>query len=169
MNDPARAAHTSREHVLSLAAISLLFLIVFGPALRAQFYIVEDHFLLTGLDWGISDWLVRIRADIEGYQRVRPAYWVYIALAGRVFGASPHLWHAATIAWGILSSYLFYLALRRLGADRLSGAVFVLLFVLGASHNTVWIALIPQETTGMVPAAVAVWSIVYAAGRLRPA
>ena len=73
----------------SLAAISLLFLIGFGLALRAQFYIVEDHFLLTGLDWGISDWLLRIRADIEGYQRVRPAYWVYIALAGRVFGASP--------------------------------------------------------------------------------
>jgi putative flippase GtrA len=153
------------EYVLIFAAIVGMFMLLFGPALLAKFYIIEDHLLVDGRLTGISDFVSRIVSDIQGFQRVRPAYWLYITLCGKLFGTNPHLWHAAAILWGVLTCYLFYIALRKIGADMASSFVFVLLLVLSGNQNWIWLNLIPQETIGMLFTAVAVWGIVFAAQR----
>jgi hypothetical protein len=150
------------ESAVVFAAIVGLFLALFGPALRAGFYVIEDHLLLVGREWSPANWGTRIFADIETFQRFRPAYWIYIAVGDHVFGSNPHLWHAATMLWGVLTCYLLYESMRRIGADVVSAAVFVLLLIVG-SNNWIWLNLIPQETTGMLLASVAVWAIVRAA------
>lgn len=163
----APLALSRKEIVISLAAITAFFMLVFASVLRAQFYVVEDHILLVGRDWSLTEWWMRITGDIEAFQRFRPGYWIYIAIAGHVFGTNPHLWHAGTLGCGVLAAFLLYLALRRLGTDRLSGSVFVAMFAVGASHNWVWINLIPQETTGTVASALVIWLIADRAGKPR--
>ena len=135
---------------------------LFGPALQAKFYIIEDHLLVDGRIAGISDWMIRIVSDIQNFQRFRPAYWLYIALGGKLFGTNPHLWHTAAILWGVLTCYLLYIALRKIGADIASSFVFVLLLVLSGNQSWIWMNLISQETIGMLLTAVAVWAIVLA-------
>ncbi len=80
-------------------------------------------------------------------------------LGGKLFGTNPHLWHAATLVWGVFTCYLFYIFLRKIGADMASSFVFVLLLVLSGNQNWIWLNLIPQETMGMLLTAVAVWAI----------
>ena len=62
-----------KESVMVLIGIAFLFLFLFGPVLGAKFYIIEDHLIVTGCSWGISDWTGRIAVDINVYQRFRPA------------------------------------------------------------------------------------------------
>jgi hypothetical protein len=164
VTQPARAVVTvtRQARITALALISCLFLIVLGSALRAEFYVIEDHLLVVGRHWGLAAWLSRITADAEVFQRVRPGYWLYVALGDHLFGVNPHLWHAAALAWGVLATYLLSMSLRRIGADWVSVAVFVLVLLLGGSQNWVWVSLIPQETTGMLMTAVAVWAMVLA-------
>jgi len=158
-----------KESLIVFMGIALLFLFLFGPVLGAKFYIIEDHLIVTGCSWGISDWATRIAVDINVYQRFRPAYWLYLAAGGVLFGTNPLLWHAATILWGVLTCYLFYVALRKIGADAISSLVFVLLLVVSGNQNWIWINLIPQETIGMLLTAIAVWAIVLASQRARAA
>ena len=156
-----------KESLIVLIGISGLFLFLFGPLLQAKFYIVEDRLLVTGLSSGISDWLTYIVVDIQGFQRFRPAYWLYRAASGPLFGTNPQLWHAATILWGVLTCHLFYIALRKIGADVVSSLIFVLLLVLSGNQSWIWINLIPQETIGMLLTAMSVCTIVLASHRPR--
>jgi hypothetical protein len=158
----------SKEYLLALVAIAGLFLLLFGPVLQAKFYVIEDHLLITERSWDISGWAARITGDIQSFARFRPGYWLYQAIGGLAFGVNPHLWHAATIVWGILTCYLLYIALRKIGADIVSSFIFVLLLVLSGNQNWIWINLIPQETIGMLLTALAVWAIVVASQRSRP-
>jgi hypothetical protein len=157
-----------REYLWVLMAIAGLFLSLFGRALQAKFYVVEDHILVAGSSWGIPGWVARITADIQDYARLRPVYWMYYAIGSLAFGVNPHLWHAATILWGVLTCYLFYVALRTIGADIVSSFIFVLLLVLSGGQNWIWINLVPQETIGMLLTATAVWGIAVASQRSQP-
>ncbi len=150
-----------------LIAIAVLFLFLFGATLRAQFYVIEDHLLVSERSWDLSNWVARITGDIQSFARFRPGYWLYHAISGVAFGVNPHLWHAAILVWGILTCYLFYVALRKVGADIISSFIFVLLLVLSGNQNWIWINLIPQETIGMLLTAIAVWAIVFASQRSR--
>ncbi len=151
-----------KESIIALTAIMGLFLFLLGPSLLAKFYIVEDHHLVQGASWGLSDWLGRIALDVQNFQRFRPAYWVYIALGCKLFGTNPHLWHAAVMLWGVLTCYLLYSAMRRIGADTRSTLVFVVLLVASGNQNWIWLNLIPQETMGTLLVAIAVSAIVSA-------
>jgi len=160
----SRSIVSRKEYIIALTVIISLFLILFGPALQAKFYIVEDHLLLEGKSRSILDWVTHIKNDIQLFTRFRPAYWIYIAVGNIFFGTNPHLWHAAAILWGVLTCYLLYIALRRLGADVASSFIFVLLLLSG-TQNWIWLNLIPQETIGMLLSAIAVWAIVFASQR----
>lgn len=156
---------SNTEHIVAFVSISGLFLLLFWQALLANFYIVEDHHLYDGHVTSLSDWIRRITIDIDGYQRFRPGYWLYIILGGKLFGTNPHLWHAAALSWGVFTCYFFYIALRKFGADIASSFIFVLLLVLSGNQNWIWFNLIPQETIGMLLTALAVWSIAHASQR----
>lgn len=153
---------SNTEYGLILSGILGIFLFLFGPALYAEFYIIEDHQLVDGRLMGISDLFNRIVGDINAFQRFRPGYWLYITLGGKLFGTNPHLWHAAAILWGVVTCFLFYITLRKIGADIASSTVFVLLILLSGNQNWVWLNLIPQETIGMLFTAIAVWAVVIA-------
>ena len=165
-NTPPKLAR--REYLWALMVIAGLFLSLFGRALQAKFYVVEDHILVAGSSWSISGWVARITGDIQSYARFRPGYWLYYATGSLAFGVNPHLWHAATILWGVLTCYLFYVALRTIGADIVSSFIFVLLLVLSGNQNWIWINLVPQETIGMLWTATAVWGIAVASQRSQP-
>jgi putative flippase GtrA len=157
-----------KEYSLTLIAIIFLFLFLFGPALYAKFYIVEDHLLPEGISRSLLDWLSFIESDIRLFARFRPAYWLYVAMGDLLFGVNPHLWHASIMLWGVITCYLFYIALRKIGADIASSFIFVLLLVLSDSQSWIWLNLIPQETIGMMFSAVAVWAIVLASSHDQP-
>ena len=160
-----RLTQPRTERLVILMAITGLFLFLFGPILQAKFYVIEDHLLVTERSWDLPNWVARIIGDIQSFARFRPGYWLYHAIGGLAFGVNPHLWHAATLVWGILTCYLFYAALRKIGADIISSFIFVLLLVLSGNQNWIWINLIPQETIGMLLTAIAVWAIVTASQR----
>jgi hypothetical protein len=159
-----RSTISRKEYILVLGVIVGSFVFLLGPALQAKLYIVEDHLLLEGKSRGILDWATHIKNDIHLFSRLRPVYWLYIAMGNLVFGTNPHLWHAATLLWGVLTCYLLYIALRRIGADVASSFIFVLLLLSG-TQNWIWVNLIPQETMGMLMSAIAVWAIVLASQR----
>ncbi len=161
------SAPSRKERFLVLAIIAGIFLFSFGPTLQAQFYVLEEHQLITERSWSIPIWATVIFGDIQTFARFRPAYWLYHAVGGLFLGADPHLWHAATVLAGILACYLFYVALRKIGADTISSIIFVALLALGGNQNLIWRNLITQEALGVLLTAVAVWSIVQASQRSR--
>lgn len=160
-----RSSVTRKESVLVFAAVAGIFLLLFGPALQAEFYAIEDHVLFRRGPSAISDWITRVMGDMQHFGRFRPVYWLYVAVGYLLFGTThPHLWHAAQILCGVLTCYLFYVALRRLGADIASSFIFVLLVVCGA-QNWIWLNLVPAETIGMLLTALAVYAITLASQR----
>ena len=158
----SKSSISSIEYFLIMAAIFGLFMFLFGPVLHAKFYIVEDHHWYSGAIEGFAGLWDRIFLDAQKFQRFRPGYWIYISLIGKMYGTSPHLLHATVILSGILTCFLFYISLRKIGADMASSSVFVFFLVLSGNQNWIWLNLIPQETMGMLLTAVAVWAIVNA-------
>jgi len=156
---------SGRERAIAFALIAAAFVIAFGPALRAQFYVVEDHLLIDGKNWGLLHLWDRTLSDLQNFQRVRPAYWLYVGVTGAFFGANPHLWHAAVLFIGTVTTWLNFITLRRLCASRLAASIFAALLVVGGGYNWIWVNLITQETIGLLVAAIAIWAIVAAAAR----
>lgn len=154
-----------KELFLILITFTSLFLFLFGPALQAQFYVLEEHQLITERSWDIPTWATSSIGDIQTFARFRPGYWLYRAVSGLFLDTNPHLWHVATMLLGILTCYLFYVALRKIGADIISSFIFVILLVLSGNQNLIWLNLITQEAVAMLLTAVAVWAIVQASQR----
>ena len=163
----SRSVITGKEYVLVLLAITCIFLFLFGPALQAEFYVVEDHTLFRRGSSAISDWVLHIVSDEQNFGRFRPVYWLYVATGDLLFGTHPHLWHAGQILCGVLTCYLFYVALRRIGADIASSFIFLLLVVLSGTQNWIWLNLVPNEPIGMLLTALAVCAITIASQRSR--
>ncbi|MBM3769919.1 MAG: hypothetical protein FJW27_01250 [Acidimicrobiia bacterium] len=139
-----------REGVAAFLLIATAFLLLFGSVLDAEFYVVEDHILFRRGPTAFGDWWTRVVQDVQAYGRFRPGYQAYVVLGFALLGPHPHLWHAAVLLCGSATCWFLYAALRTLGADVVSTAVFVLLVLLTGTQHWIWINLIPAETSGML-------------------
>jgi hypothetical protein len=133
-----------------MLAIGLLAL---GPALGAQFVLIDDHEILRltlpGSPPPLSQLAVLItQADLPA-GRLRPGYWAVRLTEAAVFGARPEAWHAFVLLLGLVTAGLLYATSRVLSVSLVPALLLGawLLVAPGVSAN--WVRLGTNETIGM--------------------
>ena len=150
----------SREEcALVFLAILGFFLFLFGPSIQAEFSVIEDHTLFGRSSYAIADWVAHIVGDVQFFGRFRPVYWLYVSMSYLLFGTNPKFWHIAALLWGILTCYMFYLSLRKFGADMASTFIFYIAPVLSGRQIGSGLVLSRRRQIGMLLTAMAVWAI----------
>jgi preprotein translocase subunit SecG len=150
------------EYALLLAALSGLFYFMFGNTFQAQFSLIDDHHFLHWALEETSFWDVAFRVDIQ-FGRFRPVYYFHRFAKFALFGTDPGAWYITTTSFGVLTCFLFYITVRKIGADILSSLLFFLLFTVTGHQSFIWYKLSTGETESMLLTSISVWAIANAA------
>lgn len=166
ISDKTWSGHQSRnlviEHVIILIILSGMFCFLFSSTFHAQFDVIDDHTILRISAMETSFWStawVLLSSWDFSIGRFRPVHTLFYATEIFFLGTNPGHWHIVTTGLGMLTCFLFYLAMRRIGVDILSSFTFVLLLSVTGSQNVIWYRLGPGETLGMLFTAISVWAI----------
>lgn len=149
------------EYTLVSIAFSLIFFILFNPALKAQFSLVDDHTILqiAASDQPLPKIIeAAFTSNLEA-GRFKPGHVLSPFIGLALFGTNPASWHLAIIGAGLLTGLFLYAAMRNLGMDILSSLFLILLFTVTGSQNSIWYRLLTGETWGILLTTVAVWAV----------
>lgn len=158
---------------LALGAVLAYVLVLLGPTLRAEFWMIDDHEIvkMLGPDGRVSVGEVPglLRQWVpERIGRFRPLYYTTKVMEAFAFGDRPWAWHASRVALACaVAAVVFFTAEGFVGP--VAAAVAALLFFHG-SHVELWARIGPAETYG-VPLTVFGLGLVIRAvrrGRWRP-
>jgi hypothetical protein len=159
--DP-RSRSAAIEYALVLLGLGGLFYFLFGGTFQSQFALIDDHWILNTLSQKASLWNL-IAGDIQNAGRFRPVYWAIYSAQIATSGANSHIWHITVTSLGVLTCFLIYIAVRKIGSDIPSSLVFILLLAVSGSQNVIWYRLGTNETQAMLLTAVSLWAVVNAA------
>lgn len=126
-------------------------LLSYTGTLNSGFHFIDDHEMVRidadldqkGFLPTISEWLQR---DLG--LRFRPFYYIHRVTSVQVFGTDFQALSLQNLGLAILTSWLLFMFVRRLGYSNVKSAVFSFMTLLGA-QAAIWWRLGPNETIGM--------------------
>jgi len=155
---PRAARLTSRwPTLLALLALAVWGLVVLGPALDAQFVLVDDHEILSLVPPVGAPPGTRPAIDVRGRVlvadpaagRFRPLFWAARLGEVAVFGDDAHAWHVTGLIQGLVAAGLLVGAARALGASGVEAGLLGAWLLAAPGVSSIWVRLGTNETLAM--------------------
>lgn len=170
------------QHGLSSTLLIVLIFAIFSPILSAPFWAVDEwevlqfssptllHPQMNLNRQGMAspdDFVRYIVTDFEGVARFRPVWHLVRFAEAALFGQNTSAWHAALLVMASVTAILIYAAGRTAGMGWLAALLIPIWMLVAGQANEVWWRVGPNETSGMVFLALAVFGGVKAATSTR--
>ncbi|MFN8379085.1 MAG: hypothetical protein U0452_10485 [Anaerolineae bacterium] len=171
------------QHGLATVLLVTLIFVLFSPILYAPFWAVDEWEVLQfsspellhpqmnlnrqGMD-SLDDYVRYIVNDFQTGGRFRPMWHLVRFAEAAFFGRNAAVWHAALLVMASATAILVYAAGRVASMGWLSALLIPIWLIVATQANELWWRIGPNETSGLVFLALAVFAGVKAADHARP-